>query len=63
MFPVNIWTHSASLKFNIEKLRLWDPAPSFMANRRKNVEAMTDFFILASKTTVNGAHGQEMRRL
>ena len=62
MLPINIGTHLASLNFNIKNLRSWDPAPSLMANRRKNVEAMTDFFILASKTTVNGARGHEMRR-
>ena len=60
MLPVNIWTHSASLKFNIKKLKSWDPVPSFI--ERKNVEAMTYFFILASKTTMDGACSHEFRR-
>ena len=54
MLPINIWTHSASLKLNIKKLRSWDPVPSFMANGER-VEAVTNFFILASKTTEDGA--------
>ena len=35
MLPVNIWTHLANLKLNIKKLRSWDSATSFMANRRR----------------------------
>ena len=54
MLLINIWTHSASLKLNIKKLRSWDPVPSFMANGER-VEAVTNFFILASKTTEDGA--------
>ena len=54
MFLTNIWTHSASLKLNIKKVRSWDPVPSFMANGER-VEAVTNFFILASKTTEDGA--------
>ena len=54
MSPIDIWTHSASLKLNFKKLRSWDPALSFMANGER-VEAVTNFFILASKTTEDGA--------
>ena len=60
MLPINIWTHLASLKFNIKKLKSWDPVQSFIEG--KNVEAMTYFFILASKTSVDGAYSHEIRR-
>ena len=35
MLPINIWTHLASLKFNMKILRSWDPASSFMVNKRR----------------------------
>ena len=37
-------------------------SPIFMANREK-VKAVTDFFILASKTTVDGDCSHEIRSL
>ena len=43
MLPINIWTYSASLKLNLKKLRSWDPAPSFMANRRRKVGSSDRF--------------------
>ena len=43
MSSVNIWTHLASLKLNLKKLRSWDPAPSFMANRRRKVGSSDRF--------------------
>jgi len=62
MLPINIWTHLASLKLNIKKLRSWDPAPSFMENRRRKCGSSDRFFILASKTTADGDCSHEMRK-
>ena len=61
MLPINIWIHSTSLKLHIKNLRSWDPAPSFIIEGGK-VEAVTYFFILASKTTMDGACSHEFRR-
>ena len=44
----------AGLRLNIKKLRSWHPAPLFHANRRGNVEAVTDFLFLCSKITADG---------
>ena len=62
MLTINIWTHWASLKLNIKKLRSWDPAHPSCQIEGEKVEALTDFFILASKTTVDAACSHEIRR-
>ena len=60
MLPINIWTYSASLKLNIKKLDCGiQPHPSWQIEGEK-VEVVTDF-ILASKTTVDGAYSHEIR--
>ena len=53
----------ASLKLNIKNLRSWDSAPSSWQIEREKVKAVTDFFILASKTTVDGDCSHEIRSL
>ena len=63
MLPINIWTHSASLKLNIKKLRSWDPAHPSCQREGEKVEAVTYFFIVSSKITVDGDCSHEIRRL
>ena len=53
----------ASLKLNIKKLRSWDPAASSWQIEGEKVKAVTDFFILTSKTTVDGDCSHEIRSL
>ena len=63
MLRINIWTHLGSLKLNIKKLRSWDLAPSSWKIEGEKVKAVTDFFIFASKTTVDGDCSHEIRSL
>ena len=51
----------SQLTLNIKKLRSWiQPHPSWQIEGKK-VEAMTDFFISASKTTVDATWSHEIR--
>ena len=46
-------SEKAGLKFNIQRTKIMAFSP-IMANRRRKVEAMTDFLFLGSKITVDG---------
>ena len=62
MLPINIWTHSTSLKLNIENSDHGiQPHPSRQIEGEK-AEAVTDCFIVSSKTTVDGDCSHEIRR-
>ena len=63
MLPINIWTHSTSLKLNIENSDYGiQPHPSRQTEGEK-VEAVTYFFTVSSKITVDGDCSHEIRRL
>ena len=55
-------SEKADLKLNIQKLRSWYLIPSFHANKRKNLEAVTDFIFLGSKITGNSDCSHENKR-
>ena len=63
MLPINIWTHSASLKLNIKKLRSWDPAHPSCQREGEKVEAVTNFIIVGSKFSVDDDCSYEIRSL
>ena len=42
---------NSGLKLSIKKLRSWHPVPSFQANGREKVEAVTDFIFSGSEVT------------
>ena len=56
-------SEKAGLKLIIEKLRSWHVVPfTSWQIEGENVEAVTDFLFLASKITVDGDWGHEIRR-
>ena len=54
MTKVKEGSENSGLKLSIKKLRSWHLVPSFQANRREKVEAVTDFIFLDSKITADG---------
>ena len=58
-------SEKAGLKVNIQKLRSWHLVPSFHGKKKekkRKVEAVTDFIFLDSKITVNSDYSQEIKR-
>ena len=62
MLPFNIWTHSTTLKLILEHSDHGIQPHSSRQIEGEKVEAVTDFFILSSKTTVDGDCSLEIRR-
>ena len=55
-------SEKAGLKLSIKKLRSWHPVPSFQANGREKVEAVTGFLFLGSKITADSDCSHEIKR-
>ena len=53
MTKVKEGSENSGLKLSIKKLRSWHLVPSFQANRREKVEAVTDFIFSGSKVTAD----------
>ena len=56
-------SEKSGLKFNIQQIKIMASSPiSSWQTEGENVEAVTDFLFLASKITVDGDWGHEIRR-